>query len=301
MRTRAKYGIVVVLGILALLLFGCNQATSGGGNSGGGATAQDVAGVLTAANGQLYRVESPLLSAGVPVPVLGIAPFSAGLAPQDVASWDCTGVTVAGDTSDPDNDGIPVNATYSGRCTWSYSGGGSSASGYWEYKNVNVQDPNSSDPSAGVKVSGTVEWGVTAGGQSTTVTWTINKHNLVKSGNGYSFDYQGTWTVTVTGSGTSTVDYSLSGTWTPDDTRQPWAAGTMNATGSFSGNGPSCANGWNLNVTLTNVHDNGTKIDGGKATFSGKDCAGNNASVTVEWSPSQVCVTVGGQTLCGSN
>jgi len=305
MRTKARYGIVAALGLLALGPFGCNQSApspggGGGGGSGGNATAQDVGKVLTAANEQLYRVESPLLLAGVPVPVLGIAPFSAGLAPQDVASWNCTGVTVTGDASDPDGDGIPANATYNGKCTWSYSGGGGSVSGYWEYRNVNVQDPNNADPKAGVKVQGTIEWGVSSSSGSFTSTWTITQHDLVRNGNVYDFTYKGNWTLTVNNSGAYTFDYQLSGTWTPVNANQPWTAGTMDATGSFSGSGPGC-NGWSLNVTLSGVHDNGTKIDGGTATFSGTDCDGNSASVTVEWSSSQVCVTAGGQTFCGSN
>ncbi len=287
MKPRMKLVVIALLGLWVLLFAGCNQGApppggGGGGGGGGNATAQDVGKVLTAANAQLYWIESPLDSAGVPVPILGIAPFSAGLAPQDVAGWNCTGVTVTDDARDADGDGIPVNATYNGRCTWSYSGSGGSVSGYWEYKNVNVQDPDDHDSKAGVMVHGAIEWGVSSSNRSYTSTWTITQHDLVRSGNTYNFTYKGNWTLTVSSSSTFTFNYQLSGTWTPEDPNHPWYAGTMNATGSFSGTGPGC-NGWSLGVKLSGVHDNGTTIDGGTAEFSGKGCDGSNCTVTVTW------------------
>ncbi len=297
MKPRMKLVVIALLGLWVLLFAGCNQGApspggGGGGGGGGNATAQDVGKVLTAANEQLYRVESPLSLAGLPVPVLGLTPFSVGLIPQDTASWSCTDVTVTGDARDPDGDGIPANATYNGKCTWSYSGSGGSASGYWEYRNVNVQDPNNADPKAGVKVKGEIDWGVTSDTGHYTSTWRIDRHDLVRSGESYSFTYQGLWTVTIENVGTYTTDYNLKGTWAPDDRERPWYAGTMNATGSFSGTGPNCTNGWRANVTLKNVHYNGTKIDGGTATFSGTDCNGNSGSLTIEWSSSQVCIKI---------
>ena len=302
---KAKWFVLGLVSLGVLLFAGCNQtATSGGGGNGGTeatASAKDVAKVLTAANEQLYRVESPLSLAGLPVPVLGLTPFSVGLIPQDTASWSCTQVTVTGDARDPDGDGIPVNATYNGKCTWSYNGSNGSITGYWEFKDLNVQDPDNGDPAAGAKVHGTIEWGLTSSDGSVTSTWEIDRHDFVKNGITYNFDYLGTWTITIENVGTYTTNYNLKGTWTPDDREHPWYAGTIDATGSFDGTGPNCTNGWRADVTLENVHDNGTKIDGGTATFSGTDCDGNSASLSVTWSPSQVCVTVGGYTSCGPN
>ena len=309
MKPRMKLVVIALLGLWVLLFAGCNQGApppggGGGGGGGGNATAQDVGKVLTAANAQLYRVESPLSLAGLPVPVLGLTPFSVGLIPQDAASWSCTGVTVTGNARDPDGDGIPVDATYNGKCTWSDNGSNGSVTGYWEFNDLNIQDPDSGDPVAGVKVHGTIEWGLTSSDGSVTSTWEIDRHDFVKNGRTYDFDYQGTWTVTIENVGTYTTDYNLKGTWTPDDPEHPWYVGTINVEkgyGTFKGSGPTCTKGWSLDVTLTNVHDNGTKIDGGTATFSGTDCEGNSASFSVTWSPSQVCVTVGGHTSCGPN
>jgi hypothetical protein len=295
--------VVISASLLALTACGGQQAGGGNGNGGGGGSAnvaepQAVAGVLNAANGQLFRINGPLAMAGLPVPVLGFTPFSSGVAPLDTANWSCDGVTASGDQTDADEDGIPVNATYNGRCTWSYSGGNGSISGYWEFNDLNVQDPDDNDPTAGVKASGTVEWGITSQEGSVTFRWQIDKHDLIKASGGYSFVYKGLWTINVTGEGEYTVNYDLSGTWAPYEANIPWGDGVMNATGSFSGSGPDCANGWTLNVTLTNLHFVGDKIVDGSATFSGTDCDGNSSSVTVNWSSDQVCVSFDSHAAC---
>jgi len=301
--------IGMLVSVLALFVLGsCGQTPpAGGGNGGGGTTPvvepQDVAEVLGAAETQLYRLEAPLAQAGVPVPVLQFGPFSGGIAPLDTATWNCDPVNVTGDASDPDRDGVPANATYNGRCTWSYSGDQGSVEGYWEYRNVNVQDPDSNDPQAGVKVKGEVEWGVTVSGQgSVTFTWTITQHDLVKQGSGYSFHYKGTWTVDVPDETEDLVfNYDLSGTWTPDDLNEPWGNGTLSASGSFNGDGPGCDQGWSMEAKLTGIHYNGDKIDGGRAEYSGTDCDGQSAEVVVTWLPDTVCVSFDNHSVCFPN
>lgn len=274
--------------LLVLLLAACGgQAPSGNGGNGGGETPvaepQDVAAVLGAANDQLYRLEQPLAGAGIPVPVLAFMPFQAGVAPLDTASWDCSPVTVSGDASDPDGDGIPANATYNGRCTWSYSGGGESIEGYWEYRNVNVQDPDNRDPEAGVKVKGEVAWGVSGTTGSASVTWTITQHDLVKQNGAFDFAYVGRWVVTVDGQ-TYDFDYDLTGSWTPDDWNDPWGNGTMTASGSFGGSGPDCAGGWSVTATISGVHYADCGIDGGSASYEVTDCEGNTCTAVLTWS-----------------
>ncbi len=262
-------------------LVSCGGQPSGNG-SGNVAEPQEVAGVLGVANQQLMKTEEPLMRAGIPVPMLPIKPFSAGPAPLDTASWDCSGVTVSGDTTDADDDGVPVDATYDGRCTWSYGGDGGSVSGYWEYDHVRVQDPNDHDADAGVKVSGTIRWGIHTMDGSIEATWRIVKHDLIKSGNARNFDYKGAWTFVVGGE-TYTVNYDLSGTWTPDDPSDPWGNGAVSASGSFSGAGPDCAGGWGVTFSLNALHFADCGIDGGSASYTVKDCDGNTCTLNVSW------------------
>ena len=255
---------------------------NGGGGSGNAAEPQEVAGVLGAANEQLLKIEEPLMYAGVPVPMLPFMPFSVGIAPLDTATWDCSGVSVSGNTTDADDDGVPVDATYNGRCTWSYSGSEGSASGYWEYDDVRVQDPNDHDPDAGVKVSGTIEWGIQTTDGSVEVTWRIVKHELIKTGNDRNFNYEGSWTIQVDGE-SYTVNYDMSGTWSPDDPDDPWGNGTMTASGSFSGTGPDCAGGWSVTFSLNALHFADCGIDGGSASYTVTDCEGHTCTLTVNW------------------
>jgi len=293
-----KYRLLFGL-LLFALLAGCGQQTGPSGNDGGnnhGIAAQRVATALQAAEVQLYEVVSPLNRAGLPVPP-ALLPLSVGVAPLDTASWDCTPVTVFGNLADADDDGIPVNATFNGRCTWSYSGPGGAVSGWWEYKDLDVQDPNDHDPTAGIKASGEVDWSYTVQSETVTGTWELTQHDLTKQNDHYNFVYKGTWTLT-TKDGKYTLHYDIHGTWTPDDPDNPWGDGVLSAEGSFSGRGPGCANGWNLQVNLTGLHHKGDKIVDGTASFSGTDCDGHSGSVSITWSPTQVCITVSGHTTC---
>ncbi len=255
---------------------------NGGGGSGNVAKPNDVADVLAAANGQLFKIEGLLEEVGIPVPMLPFAPFSGGVAAMDTASWNCSDVRVTGNATDADRDGIPVNATYDGRCTWSVSGSGGSASGYWEYQNVNVQDPDDHDPDAGVRVKGTVVWGIETADSSVDFTWNIVTHELVKSGGSHNFNYEGSWTISVD-SETYTVNYDMSGTWSPDDPDDPWGNGTMTAEGSFSGTGPDCAGGWSVTFNLNALHFADCGIDGGSASYTVTDCGGDTCTLTVNW------------------
>ncbi len=282
---------------LFALLAGCGQqgpSSNGGGNNQ--ASSQAVATTLQEAEVQLFKITEPLGKAGFPIPLVPLL-LSEDVAPLDTATWNCDSMTATGNLSDADDDGIPVNATFNGKCTWSYSGSEGSVSGSWEFQNLNVQDPNDADPTAGVKASGKVIWTFSAGGSTITWTWTLTQHDFEKGSSGYSFTYRGSWTIE-TSQGTFTEAYDLTGTWAPDDASDPWGDGVLSATGHFSGGGPSCTNGWSLDVTLTSLHYQGDKIVSGNASFSGTDCNGNTGSVTITWSPDQVCVKIDGNTVC---
>lgn len=269
---------------LAALLVACGGQAPGGNGSGSGnvAAPNDVADVLAAANSQLINIEGPLTEAGIPVPTLPYVPFSGDVAAADTASWNCTNVIVTGNATDADRDSVPVNATYNGRCTWSYSVSGGGVSGYWEYQNVNIQDPNDRDPSAGVRVKGTVVWGFETADGSVGFTWKIVSHELVKSASGHNFNYEGSWTIAVD-SATYTVNYNMSGTWSPDDPDDPWGNGTMTAEGNFSGSGPDCANEWKVDFSLNVLHFADCGIDSGQASYTVTDCDGASCTFNARW------------------
>ena len=258
---------------------------------------QKVAEPLSISNQQLYKISQPLARAGVPAPVF-ISPFAKSVSALDTAEWNCSKVTATGNLTDGDNDGIPVDAVYNGKCTWGYSNGSGSATGYWEFKALRVQDPNDRDPDAGVKASGSIVWGVESGGNSITFTWKLDKHNLERQGGGHKFDFKGTWTIAGSGD-TYIFNYDMSGDWTPDSSSDPWGDGVMNARGSFSGSGPSCTS-WSTSFTLTSVHFSEDEINSGSGVYDVTDCGGNTAHIEVNWATRQICVTADGNTICNS-
>ena len=280
--------------LLFALLTGCGQQSAP--NVGGEASAKQVVITLQAADAQLYRIAEPLALAGVPVPTMPFL-FASGVAPLDTATWNCDNVTTTGNLSDADDDGIPVNATFNGKCTWSYSGSEGSVSGSWEFQNLNVQDPDDADPTSGVKVSGKVIWSFSAGGSTITWTWNLTRHDFVKQSGSYGFTYEGSWSV-ATNDGSYTFEYDLTGTWTPNDPSDPWGDGVLNAEGQFNASGPNCASGWHLNVTLSNLDFRGDKIVSGNASFSGTNCDGDSGWIRINWSATQICFTTQDGSFC---
>jgi len=264
--------------VLLAALVSCGGQPSGGGSS---VDARDIASVLGAANEQTYKLAEPLSAAGIPVPALTM-PLSDGVAPLDTASWNCDAVTATGNLTDADNDGIPVNATFNGRCTWNYSGEEGSLVGYWEYQNLKVEDPNDADASGGIRVGGKIVWGYSGGGTEMTITWTI-KHDLLKSGAHYDFTYKGDWQINISGQ-TSAFSYNYHGTLTPDDMDNPWGNGTVTASGSFGGTSAGCESGWSVTLSLSGVHFAECGIDSGSADFTVAACDGHTCTIHISWS-----------------
>jgi len=262
--------------LLGLMFLAGLLAACGGTGTTNTVDTEKTASALDNAFTQLYRVMEPLSQAGIFLPTF----LSAGVAPLDTATWDCSSVRVIGNTTDADGDGIPVNATYNGGCTWSYSGGGGTVSGRWEFSNVNVQDPNDADPDAGLKASGTITWTVSSAGTTYTFTWNLSKHEITRTENTWNFTYQGSWEATV-GGDTYTFNYDLSGTWTPDNADDLWGNGSLSVTGDFSGSGPSCS-GWSLSISAS-VHLSTCGVDSGTASLSGTDCDGKTCNLDITW------------------
>jgi len=297
---RKRLGLALVLaGVLAACGGGGGSGDSGGGGGGGGLPQVDPAETLSVMEQSFalfYRAAYPTALVGVPVPL--IPPYA--LLPY---GWDCAGVTVTGNPTDFDGDGVPVNATYNGGCSVTGTGNGVTVTLSWNFKDVTVQDPDDRDPGAGVKANGEVQWVLTVNDKSYTLTWTITKYEFLHENTRFTFDYEGRWVLSADGE-TGTVNYAFDGSWTPDDSDDPFAAGTLNGNVHYDVTDPDCARGWQVDGTLTGVHSTEEKIDGGTAEITLTDCDGEQESMTVTWSESQICVQVQGEAgppICAPN
>ena len=296
--------LVLLVGLLAACGGGGGSQNSGGGGGGGGTPAPTVEpertlGALEVNLAHFYRVTYAMHYAGFLVPVLPVPILSAGAVPLDSYRWSCSEVRVTGDATDADDDGIPKNGVYNGSCQFTASSDTGGFQVSWRFQDLTVQDPDDRDPTAGLKASGTVEWAIDTGDRAYRATWNLNRFEFVRAGEVWNFVQEVDWSL-YDGEDTVTLDYTLSGTWTPDDPEDPMAAGTLNGQSDYHGTASDCS-GWQLHATFNNVHDNGQKIDGGSASLSGTDCDGESGSVTITWSPTQICYTSEGNTFCVPN
>ncbi len=276
-----------VLLLLALLsLAACNQQTSN--NTTNTASSEEAISNVTASelpvNHALYAgaIAAARQNVTLPIPPFLIgSPFGAPLT-LDTFAWDCRDVTATGNLSDPDDDGIPADAHYSGYC--SVTGNGTTFK--WTL-NYDLKDANSADPLSGFSASGQITW--EAVGQAKLV-WTINKHEVAKSGGGYNLIYQGNWEYTdyTDPNNNATVNYDFSGTWTPDDPNGSSLQDIFNRAGTFDMSGSLDVNGSctaHASFNTFNIHFNDDYCaDSGNINVSGTDCDGNSYTVSVSWS-----------------
>ena len=211
--------------------------------------------VLYGLNWALSQTGAPLPTPPIPSPLGALGPTPQTLRPQDTVTWNCTGVNVSGDASDPDSDGVPANATYNARCTYAYTGGGGSASWTWEMRNLNVQDPNNSDPYAGWRIRGQILWTVSAGGETGNLTWTINAADVVKTARGsYNLTHRSSLDVSAGGE-SGQLQYDFTGTWTADPGQPEGLPFAVNGTLTEEGSITLTANGESFSVPFSgNLH-----------------------------------------------
>ncbi len=278
-------GLLVLAGLLAAC--GGSGGAGGGGNGGGGTPPaptvdpEKTAQVLGNAYTELQALTQPLSPVGLPVPMIPI--LQAGVAPLSSWSWNCQQTTISGNTTDADGDGIPVDATYSGGCSFTFQpDSGGSVSGSWRFKDLRIVDPDDRDPEAGYRISGEIDWSLTVSGTTHRITWHLRHHDFEKSTPGtWTFRYQGR----VDSSENVWMEYNLSGTWEPDDPQQVEGAGwlTVNSGSRIWGGGPDCSQGWSVTVSAR-VHQSAAGcIDNGSMELNGKDCDGKTCQIRITW------------------
>ncbi|WP_457636860.1 hypothetical protein [Oceanithermus sp.] len=278
------FWILLLTGLLSLVA--CNQQT--GSNTSNTASSEEaLSSVITSeapVNAAFVATATASAQRGaiLPLPPFLLAgPFYTASLTLTTYTWNCQGVTASGDLSDPDADGIPASAHYSGSCSVSADG-----TTYTWTLNYDLQDTNNADPLSGFSASGELTW--EASGQAKLV-WTIDKHEVTKAGSGYDLTYQGSWEYTdyTDSSNNTNASYNFSGTWTPDDPNGDCLAdvfdraGTINLSGSIDVSGSCTAN---VTFNPINVHLNDDYCaDSGNISVSGTDCNGNTCA-TVSWS-----------------
>jgi len=273
-----------LLVVLVFALAACGQQT-GGNENANTADPGEVVEALRATYDQMFsELAADIPHLGIVNPTL--LSTSNGVAPLDTLTWDCTGVSATGNLTDADNDGIPANATYNGSCSWSYTSPEVTASFEWKLRDVNIEDADETDPIAGFRAKGEVVWEWTINSESGSITWNFDPHDWVRDGDHWNLDYEGeiTWQ---SGGESGTLDYDLSGTWTPDDSNDPWGSGNLELSGDFTWTEGTCTS--TLEITYAEVHynDDGA-IDSGRLDFTVTevcdDGSGDSVSCTLTWS-----------------
>jgi len=276
--------------MLTVLLFAACSNSSG--TAGGSeATPEEAARTVNQAFTGLTFVYEPLQALKLTDPVIIL---SQGYAPLSAQEWLCENARAEGDLSDKDGDGIPVDAVINGECTWSYETDGASFQGSWGLENYRFADPDDRDPYAGFMGKGRALWSLDTGGTKVEVAWTADRHDLVRQGEVWNLNYQGTIEHRVTLGEKELVYaefYALEGKWTPDDPQTPSGAGKLNAEGRIWGSGPNCPEGWRFEARYENLHLTPYRIDGGTARMTGTYCDGAQVTIEFEWTENEVCYT----------
>ncbi len=283
---RLGLGLLTLVAMALLAACGTTSGGSGGGGGGGGGGSENVdpAQTTQVLSGELSRLNQlvlPLAQMGVPVPLIPFPFSSQGLGPLDTWSWNCTGLQPTGDLRDGDRDGVPVDARYNGRCTYT-SGSGEAT---WEYQDLRVQDPNDSDPLAGFRVGGRIvfSWQFTANNRIHTgsLSWDITELSHIRQGSTWNLTYRFTWTLSLEGQPAYVVAYDSTGTWTPDNPGDgPWGrTGQLTLQGSLTvreSNNPLVGINWNVNVHIASCG-----VDSGTISVTYTDPNGRTCSFTI--------------------
>ncbi|WP_293180205.1 hypothetical protein [Oceanithermus sp.] len=288
----------LVLFLLVLVLGACSQPTAGGDGGDDGSTnvgIEEAYAPIDATESLLYQSFAAVGQLGV----VSVPPAFFSTSPLAVNGaqgfgWTCTGVASSGDLTDPDHDGIPTNAHYTGQCTVSDPQSGTLN---WTL-DFYIADAGNGDPLAGFRSHGSVVWEVVGQGK---LTWTITRHDVVRQAGGGAYDlaYEGEWQFVdyQDSSNDGSIAYDLSGTWTPDDPNASsfldlWTAGTLDLGGSMTFSGGGCTTSASLQFNLH--YDASGCADRGSVSYNGQDCSGSSCSFTASWSSCGGVPTISG-------
>lgn len=295
--------------LLATVLAACNgQTPNNGGNGGGGSNNVDIEEAYAAINASqapLYRAFVAAGQASIatngqfpapPIILPALVPLGSGAnAPAAQGfDWSCSGVQSSGDLSDPDHDGIPADAHYTGHCTVSDPQSGTIN---WTL-DFYIADAANDDPLAGFRSHGSVVWEAVGQGK---LTWTITHHDVVKQANSAAYDltYEGGWRYEdyQDGSNDGSISYDLGGTWTPADPNAAnfidlWGSGTLALDGNVTFKDSSCTATADLSF---NLHfDASGCADHGSVSYNGQDCDGHACNVSASWQSCNEVPTISG-------
>jgi len=226
------------LALLALLLAACGTTTE---SNEGSASTQATAVEALEATEQPAQGGDEAVVDGVSIKVdLGLGfdlvpgvDFFSDIFMSPVAEWDCSGSSATGNTSDADNDGIAADATYNIECTKSFNFAGIvSPVEVSRQGTLTVRDADDSDPTSGYYAKGDYTYSYSMLGQEISFGRSFERDWQGNAANGYSFSHTHTWNWNVAGEEHKVV-HAHSGSYAPDNSLNPFAAGDLNETGSY--------------------------------------------------------------------
>lgn len=142
------------------------------------------------------------------------------------ATATCT-ISKSGDQTDADNDGVPVNATYTFDCSATGPNGGT----YAHQGSITLKDTNDAQAESGFSLS---FYGfkskVSANANRSTERTLSGNYTLDKQTSVYSILKNYTHSVKIVNFNneySGSLSFNVSKTYTPDDLAMPWAAGTI--------------------------------------------------------------------------
>ncbi len=218
-----------------------------------------------AQNSSEETTEEASQDASVSLPFSLIPDFIGDIVKAPDSTWDCSGSSASGDTSDNDGDGVPVDASYDIQCSKAFDNlpGVSGEALVQRSGTLKLADKDDNDPYSGFKAEKDITYSYTQAGQTYTAEHSF-KRDWSKSGNGYTFNHENAWSWDA-----NKITSATSGDYTPDDLDSPFEAGnlTSDSTVKYLLNNVQ----QNLVEVSANLHVNSQctpPADSGSVTFS---------------------------------